>query len=120
MMRLWQRNWDVLSCKVPEGVPTDRFIIGVTIPSISDPDSDAGYFSDYEDEEKKVRLTAVKGAAQWVLVLDKKYTKVGISIVNAQDDYFNSSFIYKNIRGAIGIMNYAPQKIIVNMNTKNV
>ena len=93
-----------------EGVPTDRFIIGVTIPSISDPDSDAGYFSDYEDEEKKVRLTAVKGAAQWVLVLDKKYTKVGISIVNAQDDYFNSSFIYKNIRGAIGIMNYAPQK----------
>lgn len=43
-----------------EGVPTDRFIIGVTIPSISDPDSDAGYFSDYEDEEKKVRLTAVK------------------------------------------------------------
>ncbi len=91
------------------GVPTDRFLVGVTIPSIIDPTIEAGYFSGYE-ADGKTRLRATKGAAQWVIApAAGGYTKSGIAIDEAQNDYFNIKLVYKNIREAIYVMNPTPK-----------
>ncbi len=89
------------------GVPTDRFIVGVSTVSLDDPSDKIGYFSLLDDDGKS-QLRAIKGAARWTLV-EASYTKAGICIDNAQNDYFNISLVYKNIREAISIMNPAPK-----------
>lgn len=91
-----------------EGVPTDRFVIGVTVPSIVDLSNENGYFSGYE-ADGKTRVRATKGAAQWAVNAVPNYTKLGISVADAQYDYFNLTLVYKNIREAIDIMNPAPK-----------
>lgn len=91
-----------------EGVPTDRFIIGVKTPSISDPADESGYFSAFE-ADGKTRVRAIKGAAEWTL-MPASYTKAGIAVADAQNDYFNTTLVYKNIREAIDFMNPAPKK----------
>lgn len=76
-----------------EGIPNDRFIMEVAIPSFADP--------------TQIGATA-QVAAKWVLLPETKFTKVGVAASNAQDDYFNISMIYKNIRQAAVIMNTVP------------
>lgn len=90
------------------GVPTDRFIIGVTIPSLTDANDFSGYFTDFE-ADGKTRLRATKGAARWVVAPNSGYTRAGISIDQAQNDYYDLTLVYRNIREAIGLMNYAPK-----------
>ncbi len=89
-------------------VPADRFVIGVTIPSIVDLSNENGYFPDM-DTDGKTRVRATKGAAQWAVNQEPGYTKSGISIADAQYDYFNIDLVYKNIREAINIMNPTPK-----------
>lgn len=91
-----------------EGVPTDRFVIGVTIPSIVDLSNENGYFAGFE-ADGKTRVRAAKGAALWCVNAVPNYTKAGISVADAQYDYFNLTLVYKNIREAIDIMNPAPK-----------
>ncbi len=90
------------------GVPTDRFLVAVTIPSLVDPTSELGYFNGYE-ADGKTRIRATKGAALWSVEAAAGYTKSGIAIDDAQNDYYNITFVYKNLRAAIGIMNPAPK-----------
>lgn len=54
-------------------------------------------------------MRATKGAAQWVVSPASGYEKLGISIANAQNDYFNLTLVYKNIREAVDILNPAPK-----------
>lgn len=90
-----------------DGVPADRFIVGVKTPSITDPTDESGYFAAYE-ADGKTRIRAVKGAAEWVME-PASYTKAGIAVADAQNDYFNTTLVYKNIREAIHFMNPAPK-----------
>lgn len=90
-----------------DNVPADRFLIGVMAPSLSDSRDERGYFPGFE-ADGKTRIRAMKGAAEWV-VTPAAYTKAGLAIANAQDDYFNTDLVYKNIREAISIMNPAPK-----------
>lgn len=89
------------------GVPTDRFIVTVSTVSPSDPSDSGGYFSAL-DTDGKSQLRAIKGAAQWTLI-PAGHAKPGIYVVDAQNDYFNISLVYKNIREAISIMNPSPK-----------
>lgn len=91
-----------------EGVPTDRFIVGVTTPSPTDEADNSGYFAGF-DSDGKSKLRAMKGAAQWVVAPTADYTKSGISIDKAPNDYYNITLVYKNIREAIYIMNPTPK-----------
>lgn len=85
-------------------VPTDRFVLEVAIPSIADP--------------TQVGATAPV-AAWWAIDIDASkpeveqkpdaFTKAGLAVANAQDDYFNGTMIYNNVRQAIAIMNPAPK-----------
>lgn len=102
-----QLSYAVLMASVA-GVPTDRFIVGVTTPSLTDPTDESGYFTGL-DVDGTSKLRAIKGAAQWVVAPDANFTKSGIAITNAQNDYFNITFVYKNIRESIDIMNPAPK-----------
>lgn len=92
---------------VAAGIPTDRFIVAVSTVSLSDPSDSKGYFSAL-DTDGKSQLRAIKGAAQWTLI-PAGYAKPGIYVVDAQNDYFNISLVYKNIREAISIMNPTPK-----------
>lgn len=89
------------------GVPSDRFLVEVSTVSPTDPTDETGYFL-ATDTDGKSRLRAIKGAAQWV-VAPSSYTKAGIAVTRAQNDYFQVALVYKNIREAIGIMNPAPK-----------
>ncbi len=91
-----------------EGVPTDRFIVGVKTVSPTDESDERGYFAGL-DADGKSRLRATKGAAQWVVAPAAGYTKAGIAIDEAHNDYYNITLVYKNIREAISIMNPAPK-----------
>lgn len=88
-------------------VPTDRFVIQVSTVSVTDPTDETGYFLGM-DEDGKSRLRAVKAAAQWTLAASDG-SKAGLFIADAQNDYFNISMVYRNIREAISIMNPAPK-----------
>lgn len=93
-------------------VPTDRFIVEVCTPTpseIAEPDDYTGYFSNYESDGS-TRQTAVRGAAQWVVIPESDYAKIGISVIDVQNDYYNMPTVYKNIRSAIDIMNPSPKK----------
>lgn len=88
-------------------VPADRFVIQVSTVSATDPTDETGYFLGM-DEDGKSRLRAVKAAAQWTLAASD-CSKAGLFIADAQNDYFNISMVYRNIREAISIMNPAPK-----------
>lgn len=89
-----------------ENIPSDRFIIGVTTVSLTDPNDTDGTFIDKDDDGNT--LTAITGAAYWVSQTTSGFTKAGICISNAQNDYYNIKFVYPNIRKAISIMNPSP------------
>lgn len=72
--------------------PTDRIIMEVTVPSVDNPEQ-AG-------------RSAVE-AAQWVIEEqgNEKFTPLGLAVSNANDDYFNKTSAFWNIRAAINTMN---------------
>lgn len=78
------------------GVPTDRFVIGVTTPYTTPSATVNG--------ELTGGASAVVGAAQWAIAGTAEFTKAGISIDNAEQDYYNASKIYTNIRTAINVL----------------
>ena len=86
--------------------PTDRFVVGVTTVSLTDTDSTDGYFASTDEDGEEI--TAIVGAASWAVQTSSSYTRAGISVANAQVDYYNSSKIFPNIREAISIMNPTP------------
>lgn len=78
------------------GVPTDRFVIGVTTPYTTPSSTVNG--------ELTGGASAIVGAAQWAIAGTADFTKAGISIDNAEKDYYNVSKIYTNIREAINVL----------------
>lgn len=89
-------------------VPTDRFVACVTTPSLEDPTLEDGKFMGTDAGGNA--LTAVIGAADWVMQPVSGYVKAGVCVSRAQNDYYNPSKIYSGIRGAISIMNPSPMK----------
>lgn len=75
-------------------VPSDRFVIRVSAPY-----EKLGFFGN---------ITAIEGAADWVLAEDDTYSREGVMIMHSQKDYFNA-LAYGNIRRAISIMNPSPK-----------
>lgn len=87
-------------------IPSDRFVIGVTTVSMTDPGDTRGTFIDKDDSGNA--LTAITGAAYWAAQKTSEFTKAGICISNVQNDYYNIQFVYPNVRKAISIMNPSP------------
>lgn len=82
--------------KMGEGVPNDRFILEVTVPTTEDP--------------TQVGATP-QAAAEWAVTPEgdgvAEFIKAGLAVGNAQYDYFNTVRIYNSIRQAMSIMNPA-------------
>lgn len=89
-------------------IPTDRFILGVTTKSIDDPSLKNGSFSG--TDRNGFDKTAIIGGAEWVMTDTGNAVKAGLCVDNAQNDYFNLTKVYYNIREAISIMNPSPIK----------
>ncbi|MGM9742383.1 MAG: glycoside hydrolase family 18 [Candidatus Cryptobacteroides sp.] len=89
-------------------IPADRFIVSVTTRSLVDPALTDGTFSGIDRKGKE--KSAIIGAAEWTAKTTSGVVKAGIAIENAQNDYFNLSQVYYNIREAISIMNPSPIK----------
>lgn len=83
-------------------IPNDRFIACTTTRSFEEPDAKPGTFTG--------GITAIAGAAGWVTMPTDGYVKAGISVANAQNDYYNVTKVYSNIRQAISTMNPSPLK----------
>ena len=80
-----------------EGVPTDRFAVSVTTPSLDETDTKTGYFSN--------KTRALTSAAQWSVAAHSDFTISGLAIYNVSNDYFNTSLVYKYTRDAITTLN---------------
>lgn len=87
-------------------IPSDRFVIGVTTVSLTDPGDTKGTFLDKDDNGNE--LTAITGAAYWASQRTSEFTKAGICVSNVQNEYYNIQFVYPNVRKAISIMNPSP------------
>ncbi len=87
-------------------IPSDRFVIGVTTASLTDPTNVKGLFTEKDINGKT--QTSITGAAYWTIQKTSSYTKSGICIYNVQNDYYNIQFVYPNVRKAISIMNPSP------------
>lgn len=88
-----------------EGVPADRFIVGVVPVSLDLTDDKTGYFTDeYGDQAR-----AITEGAYWVASPSADFSKAGLGIYNIQDDYYNTSLVYKYTREAIHILNPSPK-----------
>ena len=74
--------------------PADKFIMEATVPDPSDPGTQIG-------------MTPAK-AAEYVLVEDEDFSKLGLCVENAEDDYFNIGNSYINVRRAITVLNTEP------------
>ncbi len=87
-------------------IPSDKFVIGVTTVSMTDPGDTNGTFIDKDDNG--AQLTAITGAAYWATQKTSEFSKAGICISNVQNDYYNIQFVYPNVRKAISVMNPSP------------
>ena len=91
---LYEMSYLVLMASA-KGVPTDRFIMGVTTP----------YLSNMGDQYGVVDgRSAIVAAAEWTLQEVPNYIKAGISVDGVEQDYFNPAKIYPNVREAINIL----------------
>jgi len=90
------------------GNPTDKFVIGVTTQSLTDPSNLDGTFSGTDDNGNS--LTAIVGAGYWVSGTSTNFGKAGVCVSAAQNDYYNITKVYSNIRESIAIMNPSPLK----------
>ncbi len=80
-----------------EGVPSDRFVVLVTTPSLDTSDTSTGYWSGNQ--------VAMLGAAKWAASTYADFTVAGIAIQDMRNDYYHSAFTYPNVRTAISIIN---------------
>lgn len=91
----YEMSYSILMASAKD-VPTDRFVIGVTTPYLTNSGSYNGELGDGS--------SAIIGAAQWAVSQTPDYTKAGISIDAAEKDYYNVSNVYPNIKEAISIL----------------
>ena len=82
-----------------EGIPADRFVIGVTALNITDETATDGLFSG--------DITAIEGAAEWAVLPSSDYVKAGVCVNHVQYDYYDS---YRGVNTAIATMNPSPIK----------
>ena len=85
-----------------EGVPSDRFVIGVTALNITDDTATDGLFSG--------DITAIEGAANWAVAPSTDYVKAGVCVNHVQYDYYGSQRVYRSVNSAISTMNPSPLK----------
>lgn len=71
-------------------VPTDRFLVEVTVPTPADP--------------AQIGMSPV-AAASWMLEPYSNFSKKGLCVSNSQDAYYHAGNSYGSLRAAIGIMN---------------
>ena len=83
---------------------SDRIILGVTMPSMTDTADGTGYFTDAEGNE----VNAPTGASRWLMKSVSSYTRCGLCISRAKNDYYNQTSAYGVIRDAISYMNPSP------------
>lgn len=85
--------------KMGEGVPSDRFIMEVSLPT---------------DENPEQVGATPKVAAEWVVMPDETFekdgiVKAGLAINSIKTDYHTSKGAYSQLREAMSIMNPAPK-----------
>lgn len=85
-----------------DGVPSDRFVIGVAALDVTDDTATDGLFSG--------DITAIEGAARWAVTPVSDYVKAGVCVNHAQFDYYNMQNVYRGINAAISTMNPSPIK----------
>lgn len=85
-----------------DGVPSTGFVVAARTVSLDTTDKTTGYHDSGE--------RAVIESAYWVTRQENVYTKAGLGIYDIQNDYYNPTLIYPNVRKAINIMNPAPIK----------
>lgn len=90
----------IQDCLEP-GVPTDRFIMAVSTPSLDSSDTTTGYLG---------KELATIETAYWITSISSEYNKSGIAIDNVQNDYYQTNGTYRNVKEVINIMNPAPIK----------
>lgn len=94
-------NREVRDQMEAEALPRDRMVLEVAVPVLADGGDDA-----------QIGATVQKGA-EWVMTESDKslkgLVKTGLSISNAQEDYYNTPN-YKRVREALGILNAAPEE----------
>ncbi len=94
-------NFEVMM-SMGEGIPADRFVIGVTALNVADDTATDGLFSG--------DITAIEGAGRWAVAPADGYTKAGVCVNHAQYDYYNIQNVYSGINAAIATMNPSPIK----------
>jgi len=82
------------------GVPTDRFVIGVTAFDVTDETATDGLFSG--------GISAIEGAGRWAVSPASGFSKKGVCVNHAQFDYYNITNVYSEIGKAIATMNPSP------------
>ncbi len=80
-----------------DGVPTNKLVPVVETTSMDSSDKATGWWSG--------NVYASLGAARFVATEHNGYDPAGLAIMNIQNDYYNSAFVYPHIREAISIMN---------------
>lgn len=84
------------------GIPSDRFVIGVTAFDVTDDTATDGLFSG--------DISAIEGAAMWAVAPADIYGKAGVCVNHAQFDYYDMQNVYGGINAAIDMMNPSPIK----------
>ena len=91
-----------VSMSMGAGIPSDRFVIGVTAFDVTDETATDGLFSG--------GISAIEGAARWAVAPASSYSKAGVCVNHAQFDYYNMQNVYREINAAIATMNPSPIK----------
>ena len=94
---LYEMSYLILMASTKD-VPTDRFVMGVTTPYLTNAGTYNGELGDGS--------SAIIAAAQWSVAASADYTKTGISIDGVEQDYYsNVNNVYPNVKEAIDILN---------------
>ena len=84
------------------------FIVSVETVQSDDAEGVHGYFTTVDEHGNKLR--SVEATATWLGRPANGFARSGMFVTNAQHDYYDVDFVYRNIREAIGIMNPSPKK----------
>lgn len=79
------------------GVPADRILLAVSAPDAA---GVGGVFGSQ---------SALTATAEWLLQPAASGRKAGMLVDNIQNDYFDTGLIFRNVRGAIDILNPSPK-----------
>ena len=79
------------------GIPADRILLAVSAPD------DAGVGGVFGSQ------SALTATAEWLLQPAASGRKAGMLVDNIQNDYFDTGLIFRNVRGAIDILNPSPK-----------